>query len=105
MEHIANPWPPSRRWRLAPWVGARPFGIDLQGLCRRVTITRSTSLPLRCGTTCGLRGLTVWPDPCDRKEAVDRYRKTLPMSCPAMQRLSFFLLMGVTLYASLVGAG
>lgn len=68
-------------------------------------IIRSTSLPLRCGTTCGLRGLTVRPDPCDRKEAVDRYRKTLPMSRPAMQRLSFFLLMGVTLYASLVGAG
>ena len=28
-------------------------------------------------------------------------RKVLPMSRHAMQRLSFFLLMGVTLYASL----
>jgi len=27
------------------------------------------------------------------------------MSRPAVQRLSFFLLMGVTLYASLFGAG
>ncbi|WP_167649983.1 hypothetical protein [Paracoccus salipaludis] len=32
-------------------------------------------------------------------------RKTTPMSRPAVQRLSFFLLMGVTLYASLFGAG
>lgn len=51
-------------------------------------------------------GLTVRPDPCDRGKAqLTASRKTLPMSRPAMQRLSFFLLMGVTLYASLIGAG
>lgn len=46
----------------------------------------------------------MWPD--DRAPATPRAAdERNAMSRPAMHRLTFYLLMGVTLYASIVGAG
>jgi len=56
--------------------------------------------PISCGQS-ARRGHLARPS----RGRLARRAERKPMSRKAMQRLSFFLLMGLTLYASFVGAG